>query len=67
MHVVICKDWKEKPVKESILRLVELCDRCGVAYIPKNKEVCDCEEPKVTEWDGIGWRPEVELQDDQQA
>lgn len=62
-HVTICRDWKEKPVKESVLRLIERCKECGITYIPQAGEVCNCEEPKVTEWDGIGWRPEVELSD----
>ena len=66
MKVVICRQWKEPNVRESVLRLIERCDECGVSYMPRNGEVCKCEEPKVEDWDGIGWRPEVELQDDQQ-
>ena len=52
-------------MRESVLRLIEICEACGVSYIPRNGEICECEEPKVNEWDGIGWRPEVELQNDE--
>lgn len=52
-------------MKESVLRLIERCDECGITYIARNGEICQCEEPKVKEWDGIGWRPEAELQHDE--
>lgn len=66
MKVLVCRQWKESKVRESVLRLIERCKECGVSYIPQNGEVCACpEEPQVKEWNGIGWRPEVELKDDE--
>ena len=65
MKVIVCKQWKESNVRESVLRLIERCKDCGVSYMPANGEVCNCsEEPVVKEWEDknkFGWRKGVEL------
>lgn len=40
-------------MKESILRYIKKCPKCGVTYIPQAED-CDCtEEPKVSDWEDI--------------
>lgn len=64
-------------MKQNITAQLSQCKYCGHKFIPGIEGTVDgticyeheylLEEPKVQEWNGIGWRPEVEMSDETEA